>query len=205
MLGRKARRSGKRGFAAFILLSALFCGGCGKGGGGILEKTPDISAPFDSAVKIQAGELEFEGKISRRAAGIWALDITAPETLDGLCISYDDASGVTAELDDISFEVPAEDIRSKAAFALIFKAIDCAASAGTLTCNETEDGKVYSGEFSGGAYTLTFDPETAVLTRIEIPYGEIAGEFTDLTVIKDDPLIQEETAAEPEDIDISES
>ncbi len=186
-------RSGKIIPAA--LISAMLLSGCGGSGGGILEKAPDISVPFGSAVKIQAGELEFEGSVKRYAAGIWQMDITAPDTISGLCIRYDDGSGISAKLDDIAFEVPSESVRDNAVFALIFKAIDCAAASGELPCTDTEDGKVYSGEFSGGTYTLTFDPRTAALTHIEIPYGEISGEFTDFSVIKDEELPQEETSA----------
>lgn len=189
------RRKGRSLAAIVILLviSIMMYTGCNNSGGGILEKAPDINVPFESAVKMQAGELEFEGNIKRCATGIWNMDITSPETLEGLSISYDEAGGVKAALDDLTLEIPMDDLNSKAVFALVFKAIDCAAAAGELPCSDTEDGKVYSGEFSGGTYTLTFDPKSAVLTKIEIPAAEIAGEFTGFAVTKNETVTQEET------------
>ncbi len=177
-----------RHFAALAVISAMIFTGCNNAGNSILEKTPDIDVPFESEMKIQAGELEFEGNIKRFTAGVWEMDITAPETLSGLCISYDDSSGVKAVLDGLEAEIPPENINDGAVFALMFKAMDCAAAAGQLSCADTEDGKVYSGEFSGGTYMLTFDPKTAALTHIEIPYGEIEGEFTNFTVTKSETV-----------------
>ncbi len=186
----------KKIIPAVVLLSSIIMSGCNNTGGGILEKAPDISVPFQSSVKMQAGSLEFEGSVKRYAAGIWQMDITAPETLSGLCITYDDGSGVSAKLDDLSLDIPSESIRDDAVFSLIFKAIDCAAASGSLPCTSTEDGKVYSGEFSGGSYTLTFDPQTAALSKIEIPNGEICGEFSDFAVIKDEELPPETSSAD---------
>lgn len=174
------------GFGIIVILMAicvLMYTGCNKSGG-ILEKAPDINVPFESAVKMQAGELEFEGNLKRYAAGIWNMEVTSPKTLEGLCISYDESTGVKAGLDELSVEIPMEDLRDGAVFALVFKAIDCAAAAGELSCTSTEEGKVYSGEFSGGTYTLTFDPKGTALTKIEIPAAGIAGEFTGFAVTK---------------------
>ena len=179
--------------AVLMVISIMIYTGCNRSAGGILEKAPDINVPFESAVKMQAGELEFEGNLKRYAAGIWNMEVTSPKTLEGLCISYDESTGVKAGLDDLSFEVPMEELRDRAVFALVFKAIDCAAAAGELSCTDTEEGKVYSGEFSGGTYTLTFDPRGTALTKIEIPSAEIAGEFTGFAVTKIEKTEKSET------------
>lgn len=178
---------------AAAAVSVMIFAGCNSAGGRILEKAPDINTPFGSSVKMQAGELEFEGTVKRHAAGIWDMNITSPETLEGLCIFYDEATGVKAELDGLTMDIPTEDLNEKAAFALVFKAIDCAAAAGELKCISTEEGKVYSGEFSGGTYTLTFDPEGTSLARIEIPSAEIAGEFIGFEKAKPQAASPEET------------
>lgn len=176
-----------KSFAAIILCIMLLfiCTSCNKSGGGILSKTPDLSKPFQSAVKIQAGKLELNGTVKRYGMGVWEMNVDSPETLAGLSMTGND-DGVTASLGDLKLEIPMENINDKAVFALIFKAIDSAASAAdanVLTCTDTEDGKVCSGEFSFGTYTMTFDPQSLALTKIEIPEAEIYCEFTDLKVI----------------------
>ena len=171
-----------RGLVISILLvmSILLCTGCKDGG--LLVKSPDMNVPFQSDVKVQANELEFEGTIKRYGTGLWSMTVTAPETLDGLKITYND-EGVTAELDGLTLEIAMEDLNSSAVFAQIFKAVDSAASAGTLSCTETEDGKVFSGEFAGGEYKLTFEPQTLVPVAIEIPSSGIFCEMKGFSII----------------------
>lgn len=176
-----------RKLAVIILcvVTLFVCTSCNKNGGGILAKNPDLSRPFQSAVKIQAGELELDGTVKRYGMGIWEMEVNSPETLAGLSLTGNE-SGVTASLGDLKLEVPIENVSDKAVFALIFKAVDSAASgfdAGVLTCTDTNDGKVYSGEFPFGTYTMTFDPQSLALTRIEIPEAAICAEFTDFAVI----------------------
>lgn len=177
----------RKSFAAVMLcvITLFICTSCAKSGGGILAKNPDLSRPFRSSVKIQAGELELDGTVKRYGMGIWEMTVNSPETLAGLSLTGSD-NGVSASLGDLKLEVPMENINDKAVFALIFKAIDSAASAaesGVLTCTDTNDGKVYSGEFSFGTYTMTFDPQSLALTKIEIPEAAICSEFTDFVII----------------------
>ncbi|MDE7290274.1 MAG: hypothetical protein K2N71_12375 [Oscillospiraceae bacterium] len=176
-----------KSFAAIILcvITLFVFASCTKSGGGILARNPDLSKPFQSAVKIQAGELELKGTVKRYGMGIWEMTVESPETLAGLSLAGND-SGVTASLGDLKLEIPMENINDRAVFALVFKAIDSAASAAdanVLTCTDTQDGKVCKGEFSFGTYTMTFDPQSLALTKIEIPEAEIYCEFTGFTVI----------------------
>lgn len=177
----------RKGFATIILcvMAMFICTSCNKSGGGILSKTPDLSRPFQSAVKIQAGELELDVTVRRYGIGIWEMTVDSPETLAGLSMTGSD-SGVTASLGDLKLEVSSENVSDKAVFALIFKAIDSASSAfdaGVLTCTDTQDGKVCSGEFPSGTYTMTFDPQSLALTKIDIPEASLCAEFTEFTII----------------------
>ncbi len=165
----------KRGAAVILsVISISVFTACN--GGGVLVKTPDLNIPFETDFKIQSGELEVGGSMKRYGTGIWELEADSPETLAGLSLSYGD-EGVKASLDDLKLEIPMEKIRDGAVFAQIFKAVDSAAAAGELRCTETEDGKVFSGEAAVGPYSITFDPESLVPVRIEIPAAGISAEL----------------------------
>lgn len=186
------RRTGLAVILSVFLV--LICTGCNKKGMGILTKTPEVNLPFKSEMKIQAGELEFNGEVKRYGTGVWELNVTSPETLAGLKLSSSDG-GVKASLGELTLELPVEDVNENAVFSLIFKAIDSAASADALVCTETADGKVFSGTFSAGEYTLTFDPETLALTGISIPSAGISGEFKRFAPLSGGEEVPAETAA----------
>ena len=184
-----------RGFLASILLVMSILSFTGCKNGGLLVKSPDMNVPFQSEVKVQAKELEFEGTIKRYGTGLWSMTVTSPETLAGLNITYNDES-VTAELDGLTLEIDMEDINSNAVFAQLFKAVDSAAAAESMSCTETEDGKVFTGEFSGGEYKLTFEPQTLAPVSIEIPSSGIFCELRSFSIIAGSDISSETEAAE---------
>lgn len=174
--------SGLKRFTAIILsvISIIVFTSCN--GNGILVKAPELNVPFETEFKLQAGELEMSGSMKRYGTGVWEMTGETPETLAGLELSYND-DGVTVRLEELQLDVPMENIRDGAVFAQIFKAVDSAAAAGELSCYETEDGKVFSGEFSGGTYSIIFDPETLVPVKIEIPSSGIFAELENFRLL----------------------
>lgn len=179
-------------FAAAASLTALLAFSACGGKSGILTKSPDLNIPFETDIKIQAGELEMNGSMKRYGTGIWAMRAESPETLAGLEIAYGD-DGVKATLGGLTLDIPMEDINGEAVFARLFKAVDSAAAAGELYCSDTADGKVFSGTFAGGDYSITFDPNTLAPVKIEIPASQISGEFENFRILTGEPA-QSETA-----------
>ena len=179
--------------AAIMMLFA----GCEKGGGILPQKNPELNKPFETEITVQAGELEFKGVVKRYGTGIWDMSITAPETLAGMALNYNADEGVTAELGELELDIPAENIKDNAVFALIFKAVDNAA-AGTISCTDTEDGKIFTGENSFGVYNLTFDPERLTLTGIQIPEAGISCEVSGFRLMTDNGDTASETTAPSE-------
>lgn len=176
------KRAGTAAAIAVLSVSAaLALSSCGANKG-ILVKTPDLNVPFEAEMKIQAGELEVSGDLKRYGTGIWAMSAESPETLAGLEISYSD-DGVKAKLGELSLDIPMENINDGAVFAQLFKAVDSAAAAGELYCSDTADGKVFSGNFAGEAYSITFDPQTLAPVKIEIPAAGISGEFESFRIM----------------------
>ncbi|MCM1022868.1 MAG: hypothetical protein NC395_02270 [Prevotella sp.] len=173
------------------MLALSSCGG----NAGIRSKTPELNVPFETEVKIQAGELEISGDLKRYGTGIWAMRAEAPETLAGLEIVYGD-EGVKASLGELSLDIPMENLNDGAVFARLFKAVDSAAAAEELSCADTADGKVFSGTFAGGEYSITFDPETLAPVRIDIPGAGICGEFENFRVITGEPAASETAVSE---------
>ena len=191
----KFKRAAKvTAIAAVSAAAALVFSSCGANKG-MLVRTPDLNVPFETEMKIQAGELEVNGNMKRYGTGIWAMSAESPETLAGLEIAYSDG-GVKAKLGELELDIPMENINDGAVFAQIFKAVDSAAAAGELYCSDTEDGKVFSGNFAGEAYSITFDPQTLAPVKIDIPAAGISGEFENFRIMTGEPAESGTTVSE---------
>ncbi len=169
----------------FILaaaMTALIFTSCEKSGGGLLSKSPEIAPQFEAEMKIQSGELELSADVKRYGTEFWEMSVTAPESMAGLSVSMN-SEGVIAGYDGLSLSVPAEDIRDGAVFSMLFKAFDNAVSVGKLSCNESEEGFTYEGEFSDCVYMLSFSPDSMNPTLLEIPAMGFCAEIVNYDVI----------------------
>lgn len=167
--------------AMLLVIVILICTACNNKNINFLTGTPDLNSQYEAEMQVQAGELEFMCAVKRYGTEFWEMNVSAPDTLAGLDVSMN-SEGVKATLDGLVLDIPAEDIRDKAVFALIFKALDNAA-ANKLSCTETEDGMYYEGEFGGTIYRITFDSETLKPTLLEIPEAAMTAEITEFKTL----------------------
>lgn len=164
--------------AAIILLTVIIisiCTACNNKSINFLTNTPDLNTQYKAEMKVQAQELEFTCAVRRYGTEFWEMNVSAPDTIAGLDVSMNN-EGVKATLNGLALDIPAEDIRDQAVFAMIFKAFDNAA-ASKLSCTETEDGMYYEGDFGGTIYRITFDNESLKPTLLEIPEAALTAEI----------------------------
>ncbi len=173
----------RKGLSIVLLIVILLtvCTSCKAVDGGFLSKTPDMNVPYEAEIKVQSGELEFGGTIKRYGTEFWEMSVNSPETLAGLELAMN-SEGVKATLGELLLEVPMEDVRSTAVFALIFKALDNSA-ANKLSCTESDDGMYFEGEFGGTVYRLTFDKENMKPVLLEIPEAALSAEFAGFEIL----------------------
>lgn len=164
-----------------IVIIMFVCTSCNGKNVGFLSKTPDMNVQYEAEIKVQSGELRFCGKVRRYGAEFWEMSVDSPETLAGLELTMN-SEGVKATLDDLVLDIPMEDVRNTAVFALIFKALDNAAVS-ELSCTETEDGMYYEGEFDGTVYRLGFDSESLKPVLLEIPEAALTAEIKGFEIL----------------------
>lgn len=167
-----------RKVASIVLLLVIIlfvCTSCNSDSVSFLSKTPDLNIQYEAEMQIQSGELEFSGTVKRFGTEFWKMSVSAPETLAGLEIQMN-SDGVKAALDGLVLDIPMEEVRDTAVFALIFKALDNAA-ASKLSCTDTENGMYFEGEADGMLYRLTFDSESLKPVLLEIPEAALTAEI----------------------------
>ncbi len=154
-----------------LLLTAVFiltAAGCKSIQNAVKSRTPDINKAFTSEVLIKYNGAEAKGVITRYGTGIWDMEISEPESLAGLNISYGN-NGITAELGELAFKIPIENVNTNAVFSAIFNSVDSAAGSAGMIYEQTDAGNTYTGENANGRYILVFNPQNNMLTGISIP------------------------------------
>lgn len=158
-----------------LVVLLLVCTSCNGDSVNFLTRTPDLNKQYTAEMSVQAGELEFSCTAKRFGTEFWEMSVNSPDTIAGLEIQMNN-EGVKAELDGLTLDMPLEQLRDKAVFALIFKALDNAA-ANKLSCTETEDGMYFEGESGGFLYRVTFDSESLKPVLLEIPEAALTAEI----------------------------
>lgn len=161
-----------------LVLSFVLFTGCSFIKNAVTAKAPDLNKAFSCEMSISLDDsTEIKGTMSRYGTNIWEMDLTEPETVAGLHLSYND-SGVSVSLGELGFDIPSEKINDSAVFELIFNAIDNFASLPDAVTTETETGMEYTGNISQCSYVLTFDKDTMALTGISFPELDLCAEIT---------------------------
>lgn len=178
----------------FVTVLVFIFTSCSKLKNAVIDKHPDMSSPFSCSFSISLDEdTEVSGTMSKLGTGIWSMDITSPETMSGLNISYS-TEGVKASLGELELQIPKEKINAGAAFELVFSAIDSYAADAAPTLTETEEGLRYIGELSQIGFTMTFDKETLQLTNIDFGENGISAKISNISPLGAEPQNTPEAA-----------
>lgn len=170
-------------FLIITVMSVLLLSSCKAIKDAVIFKTPDLNKPFTSGFNIKTDDsTEIIGTMTRYGTGIWEMDITEPETLAGLHLTYND-EGVNASLGELNFTIAPEKINSSAIFQLIFNAIDNCAAQTEYTLTDTETAMEYTGEIAQCSYMVIFDRETMNPIGITFPDLNISAELSDFSNI----------------------
>lgn len=120
-----------------IVITALFLTSCKS----IIPQKPNLDTSFYCDFELNAfpddrnAEMNISGNMTRCGMGIWEMNITAPETMDGVSVRYREGD-VSMSLGELSFDIPAEKLPENAMFKQIFDAFD--------TCAVSHDPELYS-------------------------------------------------------------
>lgn len=140
-------------------------------------------SPANSQTNSQAGkeapeEFAFSGNVKRLGSGFWEMEITAPESLEGLKIVLA-GDNVTSSLGELSFSSELSAIPKKSPALTLFRCLDNAAVAlGNGVSPEAATG-VQGWTLTTGEYSLLFDNDGV---PVAMTAAGFSAEFTEFTV-----------------------
>lgn len=143
--------------------------------------TPETNRLFSCKAEIVCGEKEMSADIKRLGNGMWNADISAPDELSGIALEYSE-EGIEASYMGLGFTLEKTGIPSANILSMVFGALDDSAILTEMPCVQTEEERVFSGEYSSFSYEITTDLD-GNLTGFSIPDEDINVEFTDFSVI----------------------
>ena len=138
----------------------------------IVPHQPNMDRPFSCAFELTAFEddrdskMTVSGDMTRYGTGIWEMNITSPETMNGLNIKYSDGSTI-ASLGSLTLEIESGKLNDTAMFKRIFDAFDACAAMHNIELYNSDDSAVYNAD----SYSIAFDKETLLPTALTFSDG----------------------------------
>lgn len=137
----------------------------------IIPRQPKLDEAFSCTFELTAfaddrdSKMTISGDMTRYGTGIWEMNITAPETMKGLNIKYNEGS-TTASLGSLTLEIESDKLNEAAMFKRIFDAFDSCAALHDMELFDNGEAAVYNGE----DFALAFDKET--LSPIQLTFSD---------------------------------
>lgn len=104
--------------------------------------------------------------MTRYGSGIWEMNITAPETMKGLNIKYNEGS-TTVSLGSLSLDIESGKLNDTAMFKRIFDAFDSCAAMHDIALYDDGEAAVYNA----ADHSIAFDKETLLPTAVTFSDG----------------------------------
>lgn len=138
----------------------------------IIPRQPKLDEAFSCTFELTAfaddrdSKMTVSGNMTRYGTGIWEMNITAPETMKGLNIKYNEGS-TTASLGSLTLGIESGKLNEAAMFKRIFDSFDSCAALHDMELFDDGEAAVYNGE----DFALAFDKETLSPIRLTFSDG----------------------------------
>lgn len=159
-------------FILLFVVSAVLFTGCKFIKEKIVPRQPDMDRPFSCSFELTAfgddrdSKMTVSGDMTRYGMGIWEMNVTSPETMNGLNIKYSDGS-TTASLGSLTLEIESGKLNDTAMFKRIFDAFDSCAAMHSIELYNSDNSAVYNAD----SYSIAFDKETLLPTALTFSDG----------------------------------
>ena len=138
----------------------------------IIPRQPKLDEAFSCTFELTAfaddrdSKMTVSGDMTRYGTGIWEMNVTAPDTMKGLNIKYNEGS-TTASLGSLTLEIESGKLNEAAMFKRIFDSFDLCAALPDMELSDNGEAAVFNGE----DFTLAFDKETLSPIRLTFSDG----------------------------------
>lgn len=159
----------------FFLMPLIMCSGCGKS-----EEKKEIVTDFSASFTASYRDMEIKGTVSTNRQGVTDIDITYPETLSGLSVSYRNSE---MQISRESLVCSADEAYiPEQSFPSLIKTIFRGIGEGRANYSSSKENlNTYTLETGFGNCTVKTDSDGKIISA-EISGAELSVEFSDIKV-----------------------
>ncbi|MCI8554253.1 MAG: hypothetical protein HFJ80_04830 [Clostridiales bacterium] len=166
-----------------LSLALLALSGCRKPVAG--EQKPAVTG-FECDADVNYKDMNVKGHLKRRSEGTLTMEVTAPETLNGLTMAWDGET-ISIRLYGLSFGVNPEQVPESALGQKILDTLDAALGMKETAAAAGENGAArLEGDSGNGAFELYFDPATGALLELKLPDWGLDAKFSNFQPLNED-------------------
>lgn len=141
------------------------------------EKPPSTDKTYTCSATFNCGDFNISADIEREGAGLWTVELTAPDTLRGINLLFNQGE-VTASYLGLSFTVPESALPAKNCVAAVLDALDSSAERSSeLSVSEDGEDYILAGDSPLGIYTIRMGADGEIKS-FELSAMNIYGEFS---------------------------
>jgi len=115
--------------------------------------------------------------LNRLGNGVWDINFTKPENLNGLSVSYENEMAKIS-YKGLSFSLAKEDVPVNALVSSIAKVLDNAALGKEMSFTKKNNEIIAKGEIDNMEYIITLDSKTGVILELQLPKSDLKVNFS---------------------------
>ena len=153
-----------------IMISVI---GCAK-----KAKPVTINGLYTINAEVQLGEFEATVGLNRLGNGVWDINFSKPDNINGLSVSYQDENAKIT-YNGLSFSVPRENIPVEAIVTNLTSILDKVAYGNEIEFTKKNGTITAKGKTDNGNYKVLFDEKSGKLLSVELEDIDLKADFTD--------------------------
>lgn len=148
------------------------------------QLTSDLSRPFQAVANIKLDGLNVVADINKTASNQLTMQVTEPQTLKGLTISYN-GSDITVAYLGMQAVIDDDSLLAKTMAGIIMHSIQSATEDTGVQISEQDGILTISGESDEGAFVLKLDKQSGAILSLRVPQMDLECEFSQFLFTED--------------------
>ena len=146
---------------------------------GCSKKTEPVAMKglYSINADVKLGDFEATVGLNRLGNGVWDINFTKPDNINGLGVSYQNEN-MKITYKGLAFSIPRDDIPIKSIVTNLTSILDNVSLGKNVDFRKDGDKVIAKGKTDSGSYKVTFDEKTGSLVSMELEDIDLTANFS---------------------------